>query len=194
MITDTNTYLLVGLKDQGNDGVWSEFYARYRPILVSFGRRLGLSQEDAQDAAQNSMLAFTEAYHRGQYDRERGRLRNWLFGIARNQIHLLQRRDSARSVAAIQESHIFKTIPGSDGLETIWEDEWRKGLIEACLEEARRHLGELTLQAFVLFVLQEWPADRVASHLSMTRNAVFKAKRRVLSHMREAYRLFDTCG
>lgn len=184
----------MGLKDHANSRVWTEFCARYRPVLVAFGRRLGLSEDDAQDAAQETLLAFADAYRRGQYARDKGRLRAWLCGIARNQIHQLQRCGHRRphSVDPDHKTRLLEAVSDEDDLAVIWEDEWRKRLIQACLDEARRHLGDQTVQAFVLFVLQEWPADQVASRLGLSRNAVFKAKRRVLSHMREAYQLLNT--
>lgn len=192
MIADTNTYLLVGLQDRANERVWGEFCTRYRPVLLAFGRRLGLSQEDAQDAAQDTLLAFADGYRRGEYSRDKGRLRNWLYGIARNKIHLLQRRDEhCRPANAADAQQLLERTADADGLDAAWEDEWRRGLIQSCLEEARRHLGEETLQAFVLFVLQDMPADQVAARLGITRNAVFKAKRRVLTHMQAAYRQLD---
>lgn len=192
MIADTNTYLLVGLEDSANERVWAEFCARYRPVLLSFGRRLGLREDDAQDAAQETLLAFADCYRRGQYTRDKGRLRNWLYGIARNQIHLLRRRDERqRATTAAEIDRRLEEQPEADELAAAWEEEWRRGLIQNCLEEAHRHFGEETVRAFVLFVLQEWPAEQVAEHLGMTRNAVFKAKRRVLLHMRNAYRSLD---
>lgn len=192
MIADTNTYLLIGLKDQGNDRVWAEFCARYRPVLIAFGRRLGLSDDDAQDAAQDALLAFAENYRRGQYDREKGRLRSWLFGIARNQILLIQRRGGRRHLSEPDEkTQILEAVPQSSDLGAIWEAEWQKALVQSCLAYVSRYLEDKTIQAFELFVLREWPADRVAEHLGISRNAVFKAKRRVLSHLREAYRLMQ---
>lgn len=192
MIADTNTYLLLNLKDGANEHVWTEFCENYRPVLLSFARRLGLSEDDAQDAAQEALLAFADSYRRGQYTRDKGRLRNWLYGIARNQIHLLRCRDDRqRAVSPSQVEQLSEQVPDTGDLAAAWEDEWRKGLIQSCLDEARRHLGVETLRAFELFVLQEWPAEQVAEHLGITRNAVFKAKRRVLTHMRAAYRSMD---
>jgi RNA polymerase sigma-70 factor (ECF subfamily) len=192
VIADTNTYLLTGLKDGANERVWSEFCARHRPVLITFGRRLGLSAEDAQDAAQDALLAFADAYRRGQYARDKGRLRTWLYAIARNQIYQLQR--SGERQAAVNpddKTRLLEEVPEPGDSASIWEEVWRKGLIQSCLEEARRHFGEETLQAFTLFVLREQSADEVAASLGISRNAVFKAKRRVLSHMRDAYRMLD---
>ena len=49
--TTTTTVLLEGLLDSGNEAVWREFDARYRPIIVGFARTLGLDPDDAADVA-----------------------------------------------------------------------------------------------------------------------------------------------
>jgi RNA polymerase sigma-70 factor (ECF subfamily) len=192
VLADTNTYLLMGLKDQGNGRVWEEFCARYRPVLVSFALRLGFSVDDAQDAAQESLLAFVESYRKGRYDRQKGRLRTWLLAIARNQ--MLGARRRAKRLHTVEpegKAEVLASIPGEDELTRLWEAEWRKALIQACLKQVRRYLEETTVRAFELTVLERWPADKAAAQLGISRNAVFHAKRRVLSHLREAYRCME---
>lgn len=192
LITNTNTLLLVGLKDRANEQVWSEFCSRYQPVLVAFGRRLGLKEADAEDAAQETLIAFADAYRKGLYDPARGRLRTWLFGIARHKICGTQRSDARRPVVQADEpTRLMDTVPDEATMTAAWELEWQRAIIDACLAHVRRDVEETTIRAFQLFVLQEWPADRVAAELGISRNAVFKAKRRVLSKMREIHRYLD---
>ena len=42
-VTQTNTMLLVGLLDPRNDDAWNAFHKRFRPLLIAYGRRRGLS-------------------------------------------------------------------------------------------------------------------------------------------------------
>lgn len=188
--TITHTALLVGLQAPCNDEVWSDFCARYQPLLISVGRRLGLSEQDAQDAAQDTLLAFAEGYRKGHYDRSKGRLRTWLFGIAVKKIRDVQRRNGRNFVVVepVDKTSILNGLADEHSVSQVWESEWEKRVFQACLENVCRHMEVSTVQAFELFVLKEWPADKVAAHLGLSRNAVFKAKRRVLSRMRETYK------
>jgi RNA polymerase sigma-70 factor, ECF subfamily len=188
--TVTHTALLVGLQAPSNDEVWSDFCTRYQPLLVAVGRRLGLSDQDAQDAAQEALLAFAEGYGKGKYDRSKGRLRTWLFGIAVKKIRDIQRRNGRNFVIVepVDKSRVLDGLPDDHSVSEIWESEWERRLLQVCMENVCRHMEVSTVQAFELFVLKEWPADQVASHLGVSRNAVFKAKRRVLSRMRETYK------
>lgn len=194
MSTVTHTALLVGLQAAQNDEVWSDFYARYQPLVVAVGRRLGLTEQDALDAAQETLLAFAEGYRKGGYDRSKGRLRNWLFGIAMRKIRDTQRRNG-RGLTVVEppdKTWVLNGVPDDHSLSEVWESEWQKRMLEACLENICRHMEMSTIQAFELFVLRQWPADKVAAHLGISRNAVFKAKRRVLSRMRETYKHLQT--
>ena len=189
MSTITHTALLVGLQASSNDEVWSDFYARYQPLLVAVGRRLGLPEQDAHDAAQEALLSFADGYRRGQYDRSKGRLRTWLFGIAVKKIRDIQRRNGKNHsvVEPADKTRVLNAMADDHSLSEVWESEWERRLLQVCMENVCRHMEVSTVKAFELFVLKEWPAEKVASHLGVSRNAVFKAKRRVLSRMRETY-------
>jgi len=114
--TITSTTLLEGLRDAGNDGAWQRFFDRYQPMLVSFGKKLGLSEQDAQDAAQESMKAFAEAYRKERYDPTKGRLRSWLFGIAQNKIVDSHRRRMDMVMAdEADEERLLALMESPDG-------------------------------------------------------------------------------
>jgi RNA polymerase sigma-70 factor (ECF subfamily) len=180
--------LLMGLRNRNDDRIWTEFCARYQPLLVAFGQRLGLVLQDAQDAAQETLLAFVNAYREGKYDRQKGRLRTWLSGIARHKIRDIRRRRAREpGLAYGGAGQIDVGEIADEGVNEIWEAEWKRAIANACMEQVRNQFEPTTIRAFELFVLNDWPADEVASVLGTSRNAVFLAKRRVLSRMREIH-------
>jgi len=181
VLTLTRTAILDALKNPGNRKVWQQYVDRYRPVLVAYGRRLGLSETDAEDLAQETLLTFSTAYREGRYDRAQGRLRSWLFGIAHNHyLHLLRRRRDARLGTEDAEA-----LTDSCREEELFDREWRDRLLQQALETVRGEVTPRTFEAFDLFVSKRWPAERVAAHLGITANAVFLAKRRILHRLRE---------
>lgn len=185
----TNTDLLLALRDQGNDRAWTLFCARYQPVLIAFARRLGLSSSDAQDAAQDSLFAFARAYRQGDYDRTRGRLRNWLLSIAAHKIRDLQRK-VCRQPAALgtqEDTTWFDDIADDRQASNICEAQWHNAILDSCLDKVSRHVEPATMQAFRLYVIEDRGVDEVAAKMNMTRNAVFKAQRRVMTRLRELY-------
>ncbi|NLX13995.1 MAG: sigma-70 family RNA polymerase sigma factor [Phycisphaerales bacterium] len=188
MQTMTSTTLLEGLRVPNNQTIWNSFVERYRPMIVSYGIRLGLGQTDAEDAAQQALIAFCSAYTEGKYQREQGRLRTWLFGIAKRQILNYRRQGRRREVQVADspsETNFFDRRPDDDRMEQLWDEEWRNAVLKQCLQEVRRDFDAKSMEAFELFAHQGWPAAKVAEHLQMTSNAVFIAKHRIMKRIRE---------
>lgn len=194
METVTSTSLLNGLRDANNDRVWSDFYARYQPMLIAFGKRLGLSDQDAQDGAQETLLAFARSYREGGYDRDKGRLRTWLFGIAAHKARDIQRKRGKELVITDEanSTRFLNKIPDDRSISEVWEAEWARAILGQAMAEVRKQVKPQTMQAFELFALQGWPAEKVASHLGMSENAVWISKNRVLSRLRKAQDYLET--
>lgn len=188
--TTTSTQLLEGLRDPKNDTVWRHFVERYRPMLVGYAMNaFHFDTTDAEDAAQVALAAFAKAYRRGQYDREKGRLRNWLFGIATNRLN-----DLARKKARVREVQVgsqtdgaglIPSIAAEDQLELMWEEEWRRAVYGHCMEEVRFQFDPKTVRAFEMYTQNGLAAGQVAEKLGMTANAVYLARHHVLKRIRE---------
>ncbi|MCH7705375.1 MAG: sigma-70 family RNA polymerase sigma factor [Planctomycetes bacterium] len=186
--TITNTQLLDDLRNPGNETVWQQFVNRYMPMIVKYAVRAGLRSADAEDAAQQTMIAFCTAYQQGKYDREKGRLRFWLYGIARNQIKSVFKRRAKQEVQVVEDTaqtDFFARQPDEADLEKVWEEEWREAVLRQCLEEVHREFDAKSIEAFELFAWKGLPAQEVAERLDMTPNAVFIVKSRILKRIRE---------
>jgi RNA polymerase sigma factor (sigma-70 family) len=183
--TRTATILLEGLRDPRNDEVWREFDARYRPIILSFSRRLGLAEDDAADVAQETLARFARSYREGNYDRTKGRLRSWIFGIARRCVADAHedraRRRQARGMSAIA------AIPDEDRLNDVWEAEYQRELLDravAILREETR-MDPRTIDAFSRLAFDRVAPAQVAAEMGLSRNDVYLAKHRCLKRLRE---------
>lgn len=192
--TVTSTMLLDGLKDAGNQTVWQDYVGRYRPLLVDYARRLQLPPADAEDLAQQVLMAFATAYRDGKYDPRKGRLRAWLFGIARTTIRNWRARQRPRElqVADTGEGTGFVAqVQDEDRMERLWEERWQQAVLQQCLTEVRREVEDKTFRAFEMFARQGMPAKQVAEELGISQNAVFGARRRVLRRIREILPLME---
>ncbi len=183
--TITTTALLDSLLEPGNHAVWEEFDRRYRPILLGFARRLGLSREDAEDAAQETVLRVVKHYPSGGYDRAKGRLRSWMLAITRRCIIDIQQarrhRVERRGQSAIVD------FPDSDRMEAILEEECRKAIRERALELLKREtrFEERTIRAFELLVFSGRPPAEVAGELDLSVDSVYASKHRCARELRK---------
>ncbi len=191
----TTSALLAGLFDSENREVWQEFDLRYRPMICAFARRLGLSEADAEDVAQETMGRFVREYRAGRYDRQRGRLRSWIIAIVKFRVADLQRKRNARCERRGESALVL--LSAGDELTALWEAERKRTILEQAISELRGQskITEKTLRAFEQYVVQERPVDEVARALGLTPHDVYKAKHRVTDRLREIVgrldRLFD---
>ena len=181
----TTTALLQGLHEAGNEAVWEEFHARYRPIILAVARRLGLSDDDAADVAQETLIRFVQEYRRGRYDRARGRLRAWIIGIARLRVADVYRAKARRR--QYRGNSAIEGLPDDHAMSHIWEEECRSEILRQALMELREvtQLDERTIDAFEALVLREDAPAVVAEQQGMAIASVYKAKQRCLRQLRE---------
>lgn len=185
--TRTSTTLLEGLFDPHNVEAWRIFDARYRPLVLAYASRRGLRSADAEDLAQDALLAFAQAYRDEQYDRTRGRLRHWLGGIAhRRYVDLIRKRDRGIEVVRGEgKTAIYENLPDPDEPDKIWEEEWEAHVLAICTERIRGEFGKQYWYVFEEYVLKNRSADEVARELDVTRNAVYVCKSKLLARVRE---------
>jgi RNA polymerase sigma-70 factor (ECF subfamily) len=185
--TVTSASLLAGLRDPSDTARWERFVERYRPLIVRFARGLGFAADDAEDLAQEALLAFSKAYLAGRYDPARGRLRSWLFGIVHTRVRDAnrRRRDREQQAGDTAQEHALRDGPAvEDELAQQWEAEWRDAVLAEGLRVVRAEVEEATWRAFDAFARAGRPAEEVADELGLTPNAVYGAKRRVLRRLR----------
>ncbi len=187
MDTVTSFTLLEGLKNRQDSRAWQRFMARYEPMVMAFARKLGLNDTDAQDVCQETMLGFIQAYGDGRYDRDKGRLRSWLFGIAHRKAIDMKRRRAREIVVGdkTDASAFLGRIESPDQAKEIWEQQWQRSVLRACLEEVSKDLSPNTVKAFDLYVFEQWPVEKVAEQLGISQNAVYIAKTRVMERVRK---------
>ena len=96
----TTTLLLDRLGD-GDDAAWAQLSESFRPPVTRFVRKLGVPADACDDVTQDALLTFLDAFRRGRYDRDKGRLGAWLFGIAAQAV----RRHGRRAARDARQVH-----------------------------------------------------------------------------------------
>jgi RNA polymerase sigma factor (sigma-70 family) len=191
----TTTLLLESLRN-AEDTAWEEFVGRFRAPIVRFARDLGLAADEAEDVAQETLMDFLKAYRSGQYDRAKGRLSAWLFGIARRRVRNARRREAGRPrpVTGPDRTAFWENLPDEDAARRSWDASWERAVIEHCLQQVRIEVEPTTIRAFELFAIQGRPAAEVAGELGLSRNAVFIAKHRVMKRILELRQQMEFLG
>ena len=181
----TTTALLNNLHEADNEAAWREFDERYRPILIGFSRRLGLPEADAVDVAQETMVQFIKEYREGKYDRDRGRLRSWLLGIARFRVAGIYRKRATSRVSRGESAIV--DMPREAEVEEAWNTERRMTILRTAMEQLKNStkIADKTVRAFEMVALQQQSVAAVAAELDISENDVYLAKSRVAAKLKE---------
>ncbi len=188
----TTTVVLENLRN-ADEPAWGQFVNRFRGPIIRFACDLGMTADQAEDVAQETLMDFVRAYRSGQYDRNKGRLSSWLFGIAHRRILNAGRKlaHQPRTTPAAGRTAFWANLPDEHAVRQSWDVSWERAVLDQCLEQARAEVEPRTIRAFELFAIENRSAVEVAEELGMSRNAVFIAKHRVLKRVLELKQQFE---
>jgi RNA polymerase sigma factor (sigma-70 family) len=184
MSWNTNTSILARLGTFSAATAWTCLVEHFEQPLQRYALRSGLAPGAAQDVVQDTLLAFAVAYRSGTYDRAQGRLSAWLFGIARREVANARRRAANDPVGSIDTAY-DRAAPDDDALELIWEEEWRRAILERCIERVRKDVEPATWACFALQAFEGLGAEEVAARQGIPLTRVYNAKHRISRRLRE---------
>jgi RNA polymerase sigma factor (sigma-70 family) len=188
----TRASLLLRLRDSHNDEAWEQFAQIYSPIVYGFCRNQGLQDADAADVSQEVMRAVVRAMENFQYDRQRGKFRNWLLTVTRSKLSNFfsnrQRQPDPAGHSAIQ---VLIDGEPTDAQQSTWDTEYHGRLFQWAAEQVRPTVKEATWQAFWRTTIDEEDAAKVGAELKLSVGAVYVAKSRVLAQLRDKIRFVD---
>src|SRR5215471_4428222 len=156
-------YSLLGrLQKLDDQESWKDFFNTYWRLIYSVAVKSGLTEDEAQEVVQETVISVAKSIHKFERDRSRGSFKAWLKNIIRWRIadQLRKRLPSSGAMRdsgpADAESLEEIPDPNSSALESVWEDEWKTQLFEAALERIKRRIKEEHYQAFDLYVIKQW--------------------------------------
>ena len=189
----TRPTLLERLRDGSDLVAWEEFFGRYWSLIFAFARQRGCSQHTAEEVVQDVMLKVFEQKDLFRYDPTRGRFRSWLGTLVHNRVADFRRMPSERARAAggDSQSDCMEIEARQTSPETDWAAAFEQSLLLVLLDVVRREMNPRAYLAFELSTLHGLPGAKVARHTGLSRNGVYRARKRALARLRElgaAYR------
>ncbi len=128
-------------EDEAN---WAKFFELYQPAMVSFVESFGLARSamEAEDVVQGVLAKLVGVLREGRYDGAKGRFRNYLATLCRNELFSLCRHEKARPDSAaiplgsLEEAGFEPSVPAvsAEILEAQWRLARRKAAVKHILE------------------------------------------------------------
>ena len=197
----TRASLLSRLRNLSDSDSWSAFFETYWRLLYNVARKSGLTDADAQDVVQETVIAVARKIPGFHYDPAKGSFKQWLLLITRRRI-LDQLRRVYRSLPAAEgrpaelagrlENLPADSPPPDAAIEAAWEEEWRESIYQAALARVRRRVQPKHYQVFDGCVLQGLRAPEVARMLGLNVAQVYLARHRVSQAVKHAVAELET--
>ena len=152
---DTRDSLIVQVQNPANHEAWECFTAIYRPVVYRLARTRGLQDADADDLAQQVLLAVARAIPDWQRNNPQTRFRHWLHRIARNAIlNALTRTPKEPAIGGSGFMTLTHGVSQPDDIKTQVELEYRRQVYRQAAEIVRDAIQEQTWQIFVMTIIE----------------------------------------
>ena len=194
----TRYSLLSRLQDWDDQDSWKDFFDTYWRLIYAVARKSGLTETEAQDVVQETIISVAKNIQKFKRDRELGSFKGWLRNLTRWRIaDQLRKRTRVGpdefEVAGAEFSGFDVTeIPDSTEAESVWEDEWRVNLMKVAMENVKRRVKEEHYQMFDFYVVKQWPVAKVARTLGVSAGQVYLAKFRLSALIKKEIRRLET--
>jgi RNA polymerase sigma factor (sigma-70 family) len=197
----TRRSLVEKLADWEDRRHWQEFFDSYWKLIYSAARKSGLTEAEAQEVVQETIITVAKKIDKLKYDPAVGSFKGWLLQITRWRIadqfrkrepgnrkspHLLDDRGTA-TIERVPDSHAVD-------LDALWEREWQENLLQAAFARVKKRVHPKQFQIFDCYVRKEWPAQKVAEQLNVSVGQVYLARHRVSAVLKKEIRQLERRG
>jgi len=183
----TRRSLLERLRNWEDQEGWREFFNTYWKLIYGVAIKAGLSDEEAEDVVQETVLSVAKKMDEFRYDPAVCSFKGWLLHVTRLRILDQFRRrgrkpsQEVRSRRATGNTSTLGRVPDPCALqlEVIWDEEWEKNLVDTAVERVKLKIKPDHYQIFYLSVVKGLEAGRVASMLKIRTAQVYLVRHRV---------------
>ena len=194
----TRRSLLERLRSWDDHESWRQFVDTYGRLIFAVASKAGLSDAEAQDVVQETVIVVAKKMPEFKYDPAIGSFKGWLLLISRRRIEKQLKKRLPVKVGQVSSSSraggkpAFHsddtertatvervTDPKPFDLEAIWDTEWEKSLWNAALARVKGRVKPKQFQMFDLYVLKEWTVGEVARALNVSATHVYVNKHRI---------------
>jgi RNA polymerase sigma factor (sigma-70 family) len=174
---------------------WQEFFDTYGKLIFSAALKSGLTEIEAQEVVQETIITVAKKVGQLRYDPARGSFKGWLLHITRWRIadQFRKRRPGDSQKRAPSDTRLTATIervadPKAEELDDFWEREWQENLLAAAMQRLKKRIDAKQFQIFDCYVRKEWPAQKVAAELGVSMGQVYLARHRVTALLKKEIR------
>ena len=180
---ETRTTLFDRLRSSDDHAAWREFDRQYGQMLYRFCRSLALQHADAEDAVQAVLAKLVNGLRNFEYDRKRGRFRDYLFRCARSAISDLKLSQNRHGTTVVSNGGIDDAL-WNQGAGNHFEREWVHHHYRRAIESLRMVIDPASLSVFEA-TLRNRSVREISQEMNMSEDAIYKSLQRFRTRLRE---------
>jgi RNA polymerase sigma factor (sigma-70 family) len=180
---------------------WQEFFDTYWKLIYSTALKCGLTDAEAQEVVQETVITVAKKIDRLKYDPAVGSFKGWLLQITRWRIADQFRKREPENTNRARAAHDRQTAtienvpdPNIVDLEAVWEKEWQENLFAGAIARIKKKVDPKQFQIFDCYVRKEWPAQKVAERLHVNIGQVYLARHRVAALLKKEIKALGRSG
>ena len=194
----TRRSLIDRLADWEDRKHWQEFFDAYWKLIYSAARKSGLTDAEAQEVVQETVITVAKTIDKLKYDATIGSFKGWLLQITRWRIaDQFRKREPGNTrrvrVTDDRQTATIERVPDPNiiDLEALWEKEWQENLFAAAITRVKKKIDPKQFQIFDCYVRKEWPAQKCAEQLGVSLGQVYLARHRVSAILKREIRALE---
>lgn len=188
--SSTRVSLILRVADENDVHAWQQFAEIYEPLVYRIATARGLQPADAHDLVQEVMTRVARSISSWNPDSTRGTFRGWISTIARNLIiDFLRHKNRLPRTSDHSEIRLLvEQTPDESAESALLDLELEKQIFAWAARQVQDQVQEKTWQAFWQTSVEHRSVQDVAAELRMTAGAVYIARSRVMSRLKEVVR------
>ncbi len=142
----TRATLIHRLKNWQDQSSWQDFFDTYWRLIFTVAIQAGLTEVEAQDVVQETMVSVARHMPSFTYNRVQGSFKSWLLNMTRWRIRdqfrrresLAERRRFSEETATGTRTVDKVADPSTEDLDALWDAQWEKNLLDAAITKVKR--------------------------------------------------------
>ena len=181
----TRRSLISRLRNCEDEESWRTFFKTYWKLLYSFAVRRGCTDAEAEEVVQETVISVARKMPEYRYDPAVCSFKGWLMHVTNwRVIDRIRKRSPGGAISVALDADVATSVGASD-LESLWEEEWQKNMLDAALERVKRKVNPESYQIFFLLLVKQQSPRQIASLLKISVGRVYLAKHRVGALVRQ---------
>lgn len=196
-LAPTRLSLLERLRDLGDKGSWQEFFDTYWKLIYCAAVKGGLSDAEAEDVVQETIIGIARNMENYRYQPEVCSFKGWLMRLTRCRIIDHLRKSPAAKYAFVplptepqtetgmgeqlnaQSRAAALSSTSEAAFEDLWDQEWKKNLMDAAMERVKRKVAPEHYQIFYLHGVKGMSARHISELFGASMTKIYVVRHRI---------------